>query len=142
VSGVYDLNISTRDYHNKKRWKLDVRNLVVGDAMDIPTADNIFDVVFSSNTFEHLSEPWVVAEECVRVVKKGGILVHFAPFSWPHHDKPDYYRYSSEGFAYLFERTGKVKTIKSETKKYDKPGKAAKNWKYWRTTYYGVKKQN
>jgi len=138
---IYDLNIKDRDYNRKhsggkKRYS---SCFIIGDIMSAPFDDNMFDVCFSSNTFEHISEPWRAAEECVRVTKQNGIILHFAPFAWKHHDQPDYYRYSPEGFTYLFERTGRIRTVECKMMRINKKKKSG--WEeYWRTVYYGIKK--
>lgn len=41
----------------------------------LPFPDATFDVVFSSNVAEHVARPWVMADEMVRVVKPGGLVV-------------------------------------------------------------------
>lgn len=134
---VYDLNINERDYKKSKRkYK---RPLIIGSIFNAPFKDNTFDACFSSNVFEHLNEPWRAAEECVRVTKSGGLILLFTVFAWKYHDRPDYYRYSTDGIKYLFERTGKVITMKTNMIKIEK--KKWPGWReYWRTYYYGVKK--
>ena len=139
---VYDLNISVRDYKHKRIVRMRKghnQRFIIGDLMDTPFNSNTFDVCFSSNVFEHIEEPWRAAEECVRVTKRKGTILVFAPFGWRHHDQPDYYRYSSEGLRYLFERTGKVKTVDCQMMRI--PKKKDTRWlEYWRTVYHGVKK--
>lgn len=94
---------------------LSAHNVIVGDICDCPhITSEMYDVVFSHNLLEHVKEPWRAAEECVRIAKKGGLLVHIAPFSWRYHPFPeDHYRFSHSGLAYLFERTGQVKRLLS-----------------------------
>lgn len=86
---------------------------IYGDICGCPQiASGSYDVVFSHNVFEHLREPWRAAEECVRLTKKGGLLIHSAPFSWRYHPVPvDCYRYTHDGLEYLFRRTGLIKTV-------------------------------
>jgi len=132
---IVSINLKDRDY-----IKLKSRDtLVIGSATETPFKDESFDVYFSSNVYEHIDEPWRAAEEAVRVLRRGSLILIFGPFAWRHHDKPDYWRYTSEGFQYLFERTGKVKTIETKMVKLKKP--KDKRWhEYWRTYYYGIKK--
>ena len=130
----YALNVST------KRGAKDVRNFIQGSVCDIPIKEGFFDVVFSFNVFEHINEPWRAAEECVRVTKKGGLLIHNTTFSWRHHDPPDYYRYSHQGLAYLFERTNKVERIISEMGEFKKRKQREKWDELWKTIYIGRKK--
>ena len=46
---------------------------VIGSGMQLPFADESVDLCYSSNVLEHVSEPWRMAEEMVRVTKRGGI---------------------------------------------------------------------
>lgn len=41
----------------------------------LPFADGVFDVAYSSNVLEHVPEPWAMADEMVRVVRPGGLVV-------------------------------------------------------------------
>jgi SAM-dependent methyltransferase len=86
-------------------------NLIDGDIRKgTKIKNNTYDLVYS-NGFQHLKEPWSVAEECTRVLKPGGAVLVFSPFSWRFHPMPvDMYRFSHEGLAYLFERTGKIES--------------------------------
>lgn len=45
----------------------------------IPFADDTFDLVVASHIIEHLANPLVFFEECIRVTKPGGILYVEAP---------------------------------------------------------------
>lgn len=49
------------------------RRRVVGSGLQLPFRASSFDVVYSSNVLEHVSDPWLVAEEMLRVVKPGGL---------------------------------------------------------------------
>ena len=88
-------------------------DVIIGDICDSPNLKNEqFDIVFSNNVFEHLKEPWNAAEECVRIVRKGGLIIHIVPFGARYHPVPiDFYRYSHDGMKYLFERTNEVETL-------------------------------
>lgn len=88
---------------------------IVGDICSCPhILDESYDVVLSSDVLEHVKEPWSTAEECVRIAKTGGLLIHISPFSWRYHPFPeDYYRFTHDGLAYLFERTGRVERLLS-----------------------------
>ena len=48
---------------------------VVADGRHLPFADGAVDVCVSSNVIEHVSEPWALADEMVRVTRPGGITV-------------------------------------------------------------------
>lgn len=86
---------------------------IVGDVCHCPEIESDqFDVVFSHSVFEHLTEPWEAAKECYRITKPGGMLLHIAPFAWRYHPCPiDYFRFSAQGFRFLFERAGNIETV-------------------------------
>ena len=65
------------------------RGTVIGSGMQLPFADDAVDVCYSSNVLEHVSDPWRMAEEMVRVTRPGGITfisytVWFGP--WGGHE--------------------------------------------------------
>lgn len=100
-------------------FNLDIRedregdHIIVGDICQCPQVpSDRFDICFSFNTLEHVTEPWSAAEECTRVTKPGGLLIVVAPFAWRYHPVPeDYYRFTHKGLAHLFERTNQVETL-------------------------------
>lgn len=62
-----------------------------------------FAVVFSSSVLEHVAAPWLVAAECAKVLKRGGLAIQAAPWLWPTHSSPnDFWRFSREGLVQLF----------------------------------------
>ncbi len=135
----YCLNTSRSRMKSRKYLRIFVK----ASACDIPFQKGYFDVTFSHNVFEHINEPWRAAEECIRVTREGGLLIHSTNFSWIHHDPPDYYRYSHEGLAYLFERTNRVERIISEIGKHRKGKINTKRWgEYWKTVYIGRRNSN
>ncbi len=46
---------------------------VLGSGLQLPFADGTFDLCYSSNVLEHVSDPWRMADEMVRVTRPGGI---------------------------------------------------------------------
>lgn len=69
---------------------------VRGSGMDLPFADGVFDLTYSSNVAEHVSDPWRMADEMLRVTRPGGLMVYsytcwLGPFGghetglWPHY---------------------------------------------------------
>lgn len=64
---------------------LRVAGAVRGSGMALPFRDDAVEVCISSNVAEHVPRPWVMAEEMLRVVKPGGLMVFsytvwFGPF--------------------------------------------------------------
>jgi SAM-dependent methyltransferase len=49
--------------------------VVVGSGMALPVRDGAVDVCYSSNVLEHVREPWRMADEMVRVTRRGGVVV-------------------------------------------------------------------
>lgn len=47
---------------------------VVGSGLQLPFADDTFDLCYSSNVLEHVRDPWRMADEMVRVTRPGGIV--------------------------------------------------------------------
>ncbi|MDO9455306.1 bifunctional 2-polyprenyl-6-hydroxyphenol methylase/3-demethylubiquinol 3-O-methyltransferase UbiG [Nocardioides sp.] len=47
---------------------------VVGSGMQLPFRDACLDVCYSSNVLEHVPDPWLMADEMVRVTKPGGLV--------------------------------------------------------------------
>jgi SAM-dependent methyltransferase len=86
------------DYHN-----LDA----ICTLVELPFQANAFDAVLLTQVLEHVPEPLAVLKEIQRVLKPGGRLFLTVPQSWHQHQKPhDYFRYTSFGLKYLFERAG------------------------------------
>lgn len=54
---------------------LSVGGAVRGSGLALPFLDSSVDICFSSNVAEHVPEPWVMADEMLRVVKPGGLMV-------------------------------------------------------------------
>lgn len=45
---------------------------VIGSGMQLPFRTGSFDVTYSSNVLEHVRDPWVMADEMLRVTRPGG----------------------------------------------------------------------
>ncbi|WP_280413596.1 class I SAM-dependent methyltransferase, partial [Nocardia asiatica] len=54
---------------------LSVAGAVRGSGMALPFRDDALDICFSSNVAEHVSKPWAMADEMVRVTRPGGLIV-------------------------------------------------------------------
>ena len=92
-------------YHDLNLVASDIPNTIIADitgcADVIPDAS--FDVVFSSDVFEHIDRPWLAAQEIARILRPGGIAITHTLFSWRNHPCPiDYWRYSAECLEFLF----------------------------------------
>lgn len=89
------------------------KDVISGDICHCPQIlDNSFDVVFSVDVFEHLKRPWDAADECLRITKSGGLIIHRTLFSYRYHPSPiDYWRFSSQCLEYLFTHDQQAVTL-------------------------------
>lgn len=72
-----------------------------------PLPDEEFDTILSSAVLEHIYNPKNVIAECYRILKKNGILILSANFSYWEHEAPyDYFRYTQYFFKRIAEETG------------------------------------
>ena len=70
--------------------------------MNLKFEDNFFDYVVSDQVFEHIEGDTQVAfDECIRVLKPGGIVLHTTCFILAHHGPGDFWRWSPEGLKFL-----------------------------------------
>ena len=86
----------------------------------LPFKDNSFDVVLSLAVLEHVKNPWIHAQEIIRVLKPGGIIYADVPFLQPYHGYPHhYYNMTTAGLRNLFDK--KIQIIKHEVENWQKP---------------------
>ncbi len=77
------------------------------DGKTFPLNNNSIDVVFSSETFEHIFNLPEILAEIHRVLKKDGQLLFTCPFFWPEHEAPfDYARYTSFALQHMLKEHG------------------------------------
>jgi SAM-dependent methyltransferase len=75
VSGI---DLASSNYKADRVWPV-----IEYDGKNIPFADNTFDIVFSSNTLEHIPHIYDFQKEILRVLKPDGIALHILPSgSW------------------------------------------------------------
>lgn len=64
-----------------------------------------FDVVISGQTLEHDAAPWLTVRNVARVTNCASIVL-IAPFVFPVHHEPDYWRFTGQGLAALLSYAG------------------------------------
>ncbi len=77
------------------------------DAQKFPFRESSFDVIISLETVEHLAEPKVFLEECVRVLRPGGVLV----LSTPNRDSHFWPLWITQGSPLVRRLLGRIKGL-------------------------------
>lgn len=87
------------------------------DGIELPFADDSFDIVFSTQVLEHVKDPLVVLKEMARVCKPMGSCVISVPFLYQEHEEPfDYLRFTRFGIEELLLTAGlKVEAVRKDT---------------------------
>jgi SAM-dependent methyltransferase len=79
----------------------------ISNLENIPIRSDCYELVFCSQTLEHVPEPKIVLMELNRVLKPGGQLWLTAPLFYPEHEIPyDFYRYTRFGLTHLIQAAG------------------------------------
>jgi SAM-dependent methyltransferase len=74
---------------------------------DIAPLLDQFDLVFSFDTLEHVSDPITFCRNLIRISRPGGCIYVATVFSWEYHPSPqDYFRFSPEGLHQCFAGSG------------------------------------
>lgn len=82
-------------------------DVVQGSIMNLPWADESFDVACAFDVLEHVADDALAVAEMIRVVRPGGLLFVTVPscrFLWSEHDEINHHfrRYSLAELRYLF----------------------------------------
>lgn len=88
---------------------------VVGDAHKLSQYFNKkFDMIFCSAVFEHLAMPWVVADEMIKLCKKGGYIFIETHYSFANHERPwHFFQFSEQALKVLFSEKRGIKCIEA-----------------------------
>jgi SAM-dependent methyltransferase len=77
------------------------------DGEHLPFPGESFDTVLNVQVLEHTPRPRRLIGEIGRVLKRNGLLILVAPFSFRLHEQPhDYFRYTSHGLRHLLDEAG------------------------------------
>ena len=74
-------NVSAIDINKNEEISKNSINFLVYDGKQIPLDDKKFDIVFSSNVLEHLTNLDQIQREIYRVLKDDGFCIHILPSS-------------------------------------------------------------
>ena len=72
-------NVSAIDIKKKNNLENNNINFLIYDGKKIPFKNSTFDIIFSSNVMEHLSNLDEIQRELFRVLKDDGICIHILP---------------------------------------------------------------
>jgi SAM-dependent methyltransferase len=80
-------------------------NIILADITNCPEVPSeSFDYIYTQDTFEHISKPWLAGQEMIRLLKPGGIIYCITLFAWRYHKAPeDYFRYTPFGLCSIFD---------------------------------------
>lgn len=109
--GSYYENGSVRDLFPQPYIGLDMRDGpgvdVVADVLTHEFQEGSFNTIVSTETLEHVTEPWTAIMRMARWLAPGGRMLISVPFSFPFHPYPqDYWRMTDTGLRYLMEKAG------------------------------------
>lgn len=113
------LEIGSKDYGNTSSFRdVYTQNEYVGIDMEEgknvdhvvdlvagigPLKEDYFGLAICCSVLEHVTKPWVMAENISRLMRPGGVLYMSVPWVWRYHPYPDdYYRFSFKGVMQLF----------------------------------------
>lgn len=75
---------------------------VIGDTLNLPFADKVFDAVFSQAVLEHVTDPQRAVDEMIRVLKPGGTFYAEVAFMQPVHMAPiHFFNHTPFGLAHI-----------------------------------------
>ena len=118
--GSYDVNGTYKGLFINPGWTYTGIDMAKGPNVDIVSKSeydlgldsDIYDVVISGNTLEHVKQPWLSVQELHRVTKKGGLICCVTPVTIPYHAFPiDCWRIMKDGYIWLFTENVKCKII-------------------------------
>lgn len=76
---------------------------MIADAADLPLQDGSVDLILNQAMLEHVPNPERVVHEMHRLLRTGGEVFCYLPFTVPFHAAPyDYYRWTIPGVQHLF----------------------------------------
>lgn len=88
-------------YRNNK----DKKAIVFFNGLNIPYANDSFEVALCTEVLEHTENPDQLVEESYRILKKGGLLYLSAPLVWNEHEIPyDFRRFTQYGLEKILKK--------------------------------------
>jgi SAM-dependent methyltransferase len=96
------------EYHRADYLKMEGMDFDVEPSGKVPQASSDFyDIVLSTQVLEHVSDPAVYLNECMRVLKPGGLLILTTHGVFPDHGCPyDFWRWTADGLRLQLGNSG------------------------------------
>lgn len=104
------------------KWITEYTGIDIGDSPEynkwytiyswgkLPVDDNVFDIVISTQVFEHLENPEFYGQELERVIKNGGYMLITIAHVWEYHAYPKhYYNIFQDAIPLIFKNSEIVK---------------------------------
>jgi SAM-dependent methyltransferase len=91
---------------------------IAGDAHAMPIADEAFDFALCLSVLEHVRDPYQVVRETFRVLRPGGEVFAWVPFTFAVHGFPiDVSRFTREGLMVVYEEAG-FEVVRADADRY------------------------
>ena len=119
---ILDLGCGQKPYYHSKLKgrivcfdKLHTKKAhIIGDANCLPFKSNSFDKAVSVNSLYYFKNPFNVAWDIARILRKNGQLILVMPFIYPIHDAPyDKYRFTEYGIRELLKHDFQILEIRA-----------------------------
>lgn len=102
MSNTFNCQYINFDFSENTGINTIIKNIVNDDFSEYY---NYADIIYTNNTFEHIINPFIAANNIFNMLKNKGILFIRVPFSYRYHPVPnDYWRFSPTGLQSLFSK--------------------------------------
>ena len=101
--GAGDLKICKQILGNKvKTMDLTGDHDILGDVCNYKFEPESWDIIFILEVLEHIPESQKAIDNIQKALIKNGMVIASSPFTFRSHNPTDYWRFTADGFKYLF----------------------------------------
>ncbi len=113
LNGTYKDLFKGHDYTGMDMMPGRNVNVVSEGLYTFPFSNDLFDIVISGQTLEHVKNLHLWIIEIVRITKQKGLVCIIAPMVWKEHKAPiDCWRIFPDGMKFLLEEIGDLEIVK------------------------------